>query len=221
MKNSTAPFFYVGSKYRYKGNYFGSPSATRSDWFTDGLSIADWWRQKTKTNPEDFTFEILDQPEDITPKKLVELELSWQKKLKVLNGDYFNSAYAAIGFASQPRCQATKNILSLRAKAFWNTEAGILKRARLKERNRRTKSTEMKDLWVNPTKAMLDRCISGRPKGAKDVKPRKRFNKKTKKVMIMGIEYVDAKSASKILKIPYPTITSRCNVEKYTGWLYL
>lgn len=69
--------------------------------------------------------------------------------------------------------------------------------------------------------AMLDRCISGRPKGAKDVKPRKRFNKKTKKVMIMGIEYVDAKSASKILKMPYSTITSRCNGEKYTDWLYL
>ena len=137
------------------------------------------------------------------------------------NGDYFNSAYAAIGFASQPRCQATKTILSIRTKNFWNTEAGILKRARLGDRNRKTKSAQMKALWANPTKAMLDRRIGGRPKGAKDTKLRKQFIRKTKKVMIMGIEYVDAESASKILKMPYSTITSRCNGEKYTDWLYL
>lgn len=50
LKNQTPPYYYIGSKYNYKENYWGSLSSKQKDWYSEGLSICDWWKKKIKEN---------------------------------------------------------------------------------------------------------------------------------------------------------------------------
>ena len=222
LEGNTPPFYYVGSKHQYRGNYFGSPSAKRIEWYTNGLSICQWWKEETKNHPERFEVNILESIEDCTPQELVECELKHQKILNVMDGDlYFNSAYAALNFVSQPKHSSTKRKMAIKTKAYWESEAGKLKKEKLIERNRLVKSFEQIERWKNPTKAMLNRYTPGRPKGAKDLTPRKKALRKRKRIMIDGVIFESAQEASFKLGAPYSTITSRCKGGKYKNWIYI
>lgn len=167
------PKFYIGSKHNYNGSYYGSVSSERIFEYTDGFTLKDWWAKKVSETPSDFTFEILSK-HDATPHELVLIERSIQEEFDVLSDEYFNQCLAARGFVSTPKSESFKKHISVKTKEYWDSPAGLEKRKRLSNRNKQLKSEQMKELWSNPTPAMLARENHGRPKGAKDVKPRKK-----------------------------------------------
>lgn len=149
------PKYYVGSKKNYnpKRFYLGSVSSSQIWEYTDGLTLCEWWKIKTRGNSEDFVFEILEETE-LTPQELIELEKSWQIELGVLTPEYFNQSLATSGFCSKEKSPTTRKIQSQKTKEYWDSPAGLEKKKRLSERNRRVKSAEMKEKWQNPTEAM-------------------------------------------------------------------
>jgi hypothetical protein len=120
--NTPYPKYYVGSKYNYKGNYFGSVRSQNVPEYTNGLTLEIWWKTRNK---KDFLFEIIEQFENITPGELVVRERQLQDKLNVLTEDYFNTSKACKGFVSLPKTDDTKQKLSLSLSAFYKTEAGM------------------------------------------------------------------------------------------------
>ena len=46
--NTNWPKYYVGSKYNYKGNYFGSVDSKQIYEYTEGLTLKDWWKKEKK-----------------------------------------------------------------------------------------------------------------------------------------------------------------------------
>lgn len=142
------PKYYIGSKYNWKGNYLGSVSSKRKFEFTNGLTLKQWWKNQT-ANKDNFLFEIIESYVNITPSELVEKERAVQQELGVISEEYFNQCIAAGGFVSVKKDLDTKKLLSEKTKQFWQTPAGIEKRKRLSERNRKTKSAELKNKWQN------------------------------------------------------------------------
>jgi hypothetical protein len=132
------PKYYVGSKHNWKGNYFGSVASKQIFDYTNNLPLYKWWalQKKDKTN---FSFEIIKQFEDITPQELVAEEKKIHNKLKILGSEYFNQSIATTGFASGPKSVETRNLMKQSSTNFWKSEAGQLKRQRLRERNIATK----------------------------------------------------------------------------------
>jgi hypothetical protein len=120
--NTPLPKFYIGSKFNYKGNYFGSVMSQTVPEYTGGLKLKDWWKTRNK---QDFLFEIIEQFEEITPAELVIKERELQDKFNVLAEDYFNTSKAGKGFVSLPKTDDTKQKMSLSLRAFYKTEAGM------------------------------------------------------------------------------------------------
>jgi len=74
LKNQTPPYYYVGSKFNYNENYWGSPSSKQKDWYTENLTISNWWKEKIKQDKSNFYFEIISEFKKIEPLELVEEE---------------------------------------------------------------------------------------------------------------------------------------------------
>ena len=212
------PKYYIGSKYNYKGNYFGSVDSSQIYEFTNGLQLREWWKLQKK-NPDNFLFEIIESFENITALELVEKERDLQISLNVLSEDFFNHSIATKGFCSVKKSATTKQVMSEKTKAFWDSEEGLLKKQRLAERNRQLKSLQMKEKWKNPSEKMLQAPRDGRPKGAKDMKQRA-LRKDTRKVKHKSREYENAIDASKHAGVHPVTIRRWCK-DNLNDWSYV
>ena len=212
------PKFYIGSKYNYKGNYYGSVDSKQIYEYTEGKPLRDWWKTK-KLNTENFLFEILEVFDDITPEELVNKERDLQLKLNVLSEEFFNHSIATRGFCSKKRSDITKQIVSQKTKDYWNTEAGQLKKQRLSERNRKFQSDWMKEKWKNPSVDMLNKTYHGRPKGSKDLVERQPRSS-IRKVCYDGVVYDNALEASKVYNVHPVTIRRWCK-DNMNKWSYL
>ena len=156
VMNNQNPKYYCGSKYHYKGNYFGSLSSRRVTEYSNNMSLKDWWKSEIKRDKSNFYFEILEICEsDCTPEQLVIKEVEWHNKLNVLSDDYFNQCIAAKNFFSRVRSgpigEATRRKHSNKTKEYWDSPEGQAKRQRLIERNKQPKN--FKKLWelTSPT----------------------------------------------------------------------
>lgn len=209
------PKYYVGSKYNYARKYYGSPSSVQQDWYTSGKSIAEWWKIEVKRNPRNFRFEILESYDNITPTKLVEKEYDLHIQLNVKTDEYFNRAYATRGWVSAKRSYDSKKKSSSSLRAYWSGEH-LERRAEMRLMNATTKPDLMKALWKS---GRFDHIAhNGRPKGAKDKKPRL---KNERKVIIDGIVYPSAQEAAAKFSIDPVNVRRRCRMSKYTNWQYL
>lgn len=115
------PKYYIGSKFNYKGNYYGSVSSNAVLDYTDGLPLKKWWVSRKK---EDFKFEILKIFEQIDPVELILQERKLHDELNVLSNEYFNSCKALKGFVSSKKSAETKIKLSISLKKFYNSPEG-------------------------------------------------------------------------------------------------
>lgn len=220
LANHTPPYYYVGSKYNYNGSYYGSPASKQCDWYTGDLSIAEWWKSMVRNRPDDFLFEVIDTVDVDTPQQLVNEEKKLQLQLDVRYSiEYFNKSIATTGWASSPRTIHTKQKASKNMLQLWRSEEGRKRKDNLSKRNRDTKSQQMKERWQHPTEAMLNRKCHGRPKGAKDVKPRK--PRPMQKIEVNGRLYDNALSVSDEFGITPTSVRRRCRMEKYTEWKYV
>lgn len=222
LENNTPPYYYIGSKFNYKGKYFGSPSSNQKDWFTEDLSIAEWWKKEISENKKNFTFEIIeDCGDEITPHFLVEKEKMLHLSLNVKHDiQYFNKSIATTGWVSIPRTDETKKLISEKTKAFWDSEKGRLKKERLSQKDKTLASNIMKKLWENPTDAMLNRNCTGRTKGAKD-KGIRRPRNNIRKVYIEGQIFDDAYIAARHFNVHPVNIRRKCRLEKFPDWKYI
>lgn len=231
LKNQTPPYYYVGSKYDYKENYWGSPSSKQKDWYTEEFGISEWWKKKIKENKNDFLFETIIQYNEITPIELVEEEKKYQLKLDVKNSEeYFNKSIATTGWVSVPRTEETKEKIRQITKNYWNknTEKSIERRKKLSEENKKVKSKELKEKWKNPTDKMLKareenklRLKNKSEKWITNIKNAKRKPRTTQKVFCCGIIYESAIEASKVIGIDPVNIRRRCRLERYQDWYYV
>lgn len=212
------PKFYIGSKYNYKGNYYGSVDSKQIYPYTEGKQLKNWWKEQ-KQNIENFKFEILQKFDEITPEQLVERERDLHLSLDVLSEEYFNHSVATKGFCSRKRSEESKQHIAKKTKEYWDSEEGQLKKQRLIERNKQHQSNWMKERWKTPSDAQLNANIPGRPKGAKDLKARQpRGN--IRKVCFDGIVYNDAMEASKIYNVHPVTIRRWCK-DNMNKWSYV
>jgi hypothetical protein len=231
IKNNTPPFYYIGSKYNYKGKYYGSPSSKQKDWYTGNLSIKDWWKSEIKNDPENFLFEIIQIfPNDITPKMLVEEEKKIHLKFNVLkNNVFFNKSIATTGWVSVPRTDETKDLLSKITREYWkqDTEEVKLRKEKIIQYNNSESSEKIKKTRLsNP-----DKFIMTEDKKLKlSIKIKENWNngvydlrkkREERKISIKGKVYENAKEASKELKIHPVNIRRRCRMKKYFDWFYL
>jgi hypothetical protein len=221
LKNQTPPYYYVGSKYDYNGNYFGSLSSKQEEWYTEGLTICDWWKKQIKENTDNFLFEIIFQYDEITPVQLVEEEKKYQLELDVKDSkEYFNKSIATTGWVSASRTEESKEKIRKITKDYWDagSEESIKRREELSERNRRVKSKELKEKWKNPTDKMkknLERLIHM-------AKTQKGIPKYTgRKVFCHGVIYENAVEASKVFGVTPDTIRRKCRSENYEDFYYI
>jgi ribosomal protein L32E len=214
--NTDYPKYYIGSKYNYTGNYFGSVSSAQEFDYTEGLSLKDWWKNRNK---DDFIFEIIQDCGDVDTKKLVKIERDIHKKLNVLSDDFFNSSIATLGWVSVKKSEKTKEKMSEKTKEFWESELGKQKKKRLIERNEKHSSKRLKEKWQDPEfrEKMKNRNV-GQKKGCKftNRKPRK-----VRKCYIEGKIYDDAKIAAKHYEIDVVNVRRRCRLEQYEDWYYI
>lgn len=231
LKNQTPPYYYIGSKYNYKENYWGSPSSKQRDWYTGDLTISEWWREKVKQNKSNFLFEIINEYNEITPIQLVEEEKNYQLELDVKhNIEYFNKSIATTGWVSIPRTEQTKEKIREITKEYWNknSEKSIERRKKLSERNKKLKSKELKEKWKNPTSKMIEareenklRLKNKSKEWIRNIKNAKRKPRTTQKVFCCGIIYESAVEASKVIGIDPVNVRRRCRLEKYQDWYYV
>jgi hypothetical protein len=227
LKNQTPPYYYVGSKYNYNENYWGSPSSKQKDWYTEGYSIINWWKKEIKENKNNFLFEIIIQYNEMNPTQLVEEEKKYQLQLNVkYSEEYFNKSIATTGWVSIPRTEKTKEKLREITKEYWNrnTEESIERKKKLSERNKEVKSKELKEKWKNPTDKMkknYERFVDMAKTLKRGKDKSKRKQKPTQKVFCCGIIYENAFEASKVIGINPVNIRRRCRLENYQDWYYL
>lgn len=227
LKNQTPPYYYVGSKYNYNKNYWGSPSSKQKDWYTEGFSIINWWKKEIKENKNNFLFEIVIQYNEMNPTQLVEEEKKYQLQLNVkYSEEYFNKSIATTGWVSIPRTEKTKEKLREITKEYWNrnTEESIERKKKLSERNKEVKSKELKEKWKNPTDKMkknYERFVDMAKTLKRGKDKSKRKQKPTQKVFCCGIIYENAFEASKVIGINPVNIRRRCRLENYQDWYYL
>ena len=103
--NTKWPKFYIGSKYNYKGKYFGSVDSKQIYDYTEGLPLRDWWKKQDKNY---FLFEILEEFNSITPQELVAKEYDLHVQLDVLSDSYFNHSIATKGYCAVKNSENTK-----------------------------------------------------------------------------------------------------------------
>lgn len=178
------PKFYIGSKYNYKGNYYGSVDSKQIYPYTEGKQLKNWWKEQ-KQNIENFKFEILQKFDEITPEQLVERERDLHLSLDVLSEEYFNHSVATKGFCSRKRSEESKQHIAKKTKEYWDSEEGQEKRNRLTERNKTHHSEWMKERWQNPTEAMKHGLI----KSLKNRRITDETRQKLKKIHLIDIEY--------------------------------
>lgn len=216
----TPPYYYIGSKFNYDGKYMGSPASNQMDWYTEEMSIKNWWKTQIFDKPKDFLFEVLEVVNTDSPQFLVEIEKDYHIKLDVRHSvDYFNKSIATSGWVSSPRTDLTKELASKKTSEYWNSPDGEEKKKRLSERNRATHSEKMKSRWTNPTDSMKNAIHNGRPKGAKDLVPRN--PKPERSVYVEGIIYESAKLASDTLNIHPATVRRKCKSTTILEWRYI
>jgi hypothetical protein len=216
--NTDYPKFYIGSKYNYKGNYYGSVDSKQVYEYTGGKPLRDWWKLQ-KESPENFLFEILETFDDITPEELVNKERDLQLTINVLSEEFFNHSIATKGFCSKKRSEETKRSVSQKTREYWESEAGKLKKQRLSERNKKFQSDWMKEKWKNPSESMVNKTYHGRPKGSKDVGERKPRST-IRKVCYDGIVYENAIEASEVYGVHPVTIRRWCK-DNMNKWSYV
>ena len=139
LKNQTPPYYYIGSKYNYNKNYWGSPSSKQKDWYSDNMSIKEWWKIKIKNNINDFSFEILEEYNNMNASELVVEEKKIQLQFNVKNNDeYFNKSIATSGWVSVPRTKDSKEKISNITKKYWsdNSDKAKQRRELLSQRNK-------------------------------------------------------------------------------------
>jgi len=218
--NTQYPKYYIGSKYNYKGNYYGSVSSMKIFEFTNGIELRKWWKLQIKNNPENFKFEIIMKYENIIPQELVLYESKYQHENNCIGQDYFNQSFACGKFISTKNSEETRKKKSLKTKQYWNTLDGIEKRKRLSDRNKITKSNELKEKWKNNRNEMLKRLnFLGRRKGSKDLKKRKIKNN-IRKIHYNNIIYENAIIASNVYNIHPVSIRRKCRLQ-IDGWRYI
>lgn len=228
--NTDLPKYYIGSKYNYKENcYLGSVSSNQIFSFTKNKPLKEWWKYETKNHPERFSIEIIREYDySIDKYMLVEEEYKIQKTLEVQsNKEYFNQSYATKGWVSAEKTETTKLKLSQKTKEYWNSPEGLEKKKRLVERNKKTKSIEMKKKWEENKEFMVSVFSSkgGRKKGIKNKIPGagKRRNN-LRKVSHKGIVYENAHIAAEIFfknNINGPTYVRRMCKRKVNDWEYV
>jgi len=136
-----------------------------------------------------------------------------------LSDEYFNHSIATKGFCSIKRNDASKRNTSERTKAYWDSEAGALKKQRLVERNKTIQSARMLEKWKNPTNAMKNRVMQGRPSGAKDLS--KRLPRCTIKRVGHNDElFKDAFEAGTVYNV-HPVTIRRWSKLNINGWTYI
>jgi hypothetical protein len=168
---NTPPYYYIGSKFNYYNNYYGSPASNQKDWYTGNLTIAEWWKAEIKKNVDNFKFEIIREFINVTPQELVEFEKEFHIKLDVRKSEYyFNKSIATTGWVSAPRTEKTKQVISEKTKEYWNSPEGMLKKQRLSERNKKTKSEEMKNRWQSDVSFKEKASLAGKRKRTSEQK---------------------------------------------------
>lgn len=110
-----------------------------------------------------------------------------------------------------------KKELSQNTRDDWNTPAGLEKKQRLAERNKQTKSAEIKQAWADGK--YDNRAKGGRPKGAKNKPGAKK--RPQRKLKINGVIYDNAYDASVIYNINPVNIRRRCRLPQYNEWNYV
>lgn len=106
-----------------------------------------WWKSETKSNPQNFLFEILEiLPEIFTPTDLITKEIEFQNKFEVLTEEYFNSNIHPNKFVSKKnsRTKESKEKTSNSLRAFYKTKKGIEKRKQISEQNKKLKPNQLK-----------------------------------------------------------------------------
>lgn len=115
--------------------------------------------------------------------------------------------------------EETKLLKSQRTKEFWDSEEGQEKKIRLIEKNKTTHKQVMLEKWQNPSEAMINRQVHGRPKGAKDIKQRKQRTER--KIWVDGKIYNSAKECSDVYGIDPVNVRRRCRLPQYNDWRYV
>ena len=210
------PKYYIGSKHNYCKSYLGSPSSNQEDWFTNGLSIREWWKNETLLFPEKFQFEIFESYDNITTFELVEKEYELHVRLEVLGDEYFNKAYATKGWVGVKKTDHSKEKASKSIKEYWDNTENENRREKLRIFNRETKGELLKKMWADGK--FDNRPPGGRPKGSKDKTKR---IKQQRKIMIDGEIFENAFEAAKKHNIDPVNIRRRCRMDKFTNWRYL
>jgi hypothetical protein len=227
LKNQTPPYYYVGSKLNYSQNYWGSPSSSQKDWYTESLSISKWWKKKIKENVNNFLFEIISQHSDHTPIELVEEEKKVHLYLNVKNSiEYFNKSIATTGWVSVPRTNYTKEKIKSVTKEYWNqnTPEVIERKKQLSERNKKIKSKQLKEKWKNPSNKMkenYEKFVAMAKSHSRGKDKTKRKSRPTQKVYCCGIIYENAIEASNAIGIDPVNVRRKCRLDQYPDWYYL
>tara|TARA_R110000803_G_scaffold135667_1_gene202616 strand:+ start:37 stop:768 length:732 start_codon:yes stop_codon:yes gene_type:complete len=228
VESNTEPFYYVGSKYDYTGNYWGSPASKQRDWYTGELSISDWWKKEVSKNIDSFRFEVLQSFDDITPQDLVMEEYTLHTSLDVRNLElYFNRAIATKGFCAVRKTDITKKKISETTQRYWDSDTEEVRKRRkdLIERNKRVKSEELSSRWkTNPEQ--FDITHDKRDKLSQSVKNAWEngvYDKRKKKagypVMIEGVYYSDSATAAEAVGITKHNVYSRCKSKNFKNWI--
>jgi hypothetical protein len=225
LKNQTPPYYYIGSKYNYNKNYWGSPSSKQKDWYSDNMSIKEWWKIKIKNNINDFSFEILEEYNNMNASELVLEEKKIQLQFNVKNNDeYFNKSIATSGWVSVPRTKDSKEKISNITKKYWsdNSDKAKQRRELLSQRNKQTKSQQMKEKWKNPSEKMIKGFEKFIEKSKSKEKPWLKCsrNKKSKKIYADGVIYENAHKASLDIGIHPVNIRRRCRDKNFSNWYY-
>jgi len=231
LRNNTPPFYYIGSKYNYTGKYYGSPSSKQKDWFTEGLSVSDWWKKEVRNNPGEFSFEVMEVlPDNITPQVLVEEEKTTHLKYDVSKSElFFNKSIATSGWVSAPRTEKTKKSISEITKKYWKKESEEIKlrKQKLVEYNKNNSSEKLKKTKMNNPEKFT---MTEEKKQKLSIKNKNnwlngvydfRKKRKERRISVDGQMYENAIEVGKQLNMHPVNVRRKCRDEKYINWFYL
>lgn len=222
--NTSHPKFYIGSKHNYTENrwYFGSVSSKQIFDYCNNMMLKDWWKLYTTQYPYLFNFEIINSYK-CDAKTLLLYEYEYQKIYDISSYNYFNQSYATKNFCSKKNSPALCKIKSEKAKLFWNSDAGMLKKQRLSDRNKHTKSEELYSHMNNP-----DSKMSHYLRQKSEIKLNtygNLINKEPetflKKVKHNDIVYRSYSAASRATGIPIHKIRLLCMGDLYKNWNFI
>lgn len=127
--------------------------------------------------------------------------------------------------------ESTKELIAAATRRYWESEAGIEKKCRLSERNRRLKSDELKYKWTYDEKfktKMFNRLSTKHTDEIKQLlsDSKKQYwnvNKESivRKVRVDGVVYDNAKDAAVVYGIDPVNVRRRCRLEKFKNWEYV